>query len=106
MSPLKSYEEIGAQLGESENVEMGQMFGKASLKFKTKAFAAFHKESMVFKLGAAQIEEIRTDYPTAKNWDPSGKGRPMKDWFLVPHSHVSDWSSLAQQALEQLKTTL
>lgn len=106
MSPQETYEEIGTLLEKSDNVIMGQMFGKASLKFENKAFAAFHKEAMVFKLGGAQIAEIRTSYPTAENWDPSGKGRPMKDWLLVPHSYVSDWTSLVQQALEQLKASL
>lgn len=106
MSPQETYEEIGTMLVNSNDVVMGQMFGKASLKFQNKAFAAFHLDAMVFRLGAEQIEHIRASYPTAKNWDPSGKNRPMKDWLSVPFDFQSDWISLAEQSLEQLKSTL
>ncbi|GAB5416569.1 MAG: hypothetical protein Crog4KO_33930 [Crocinitomicaceae bacterium] len=105
MSPHESYIEIGTLLGTSDTVVMGQMFGKESLKFQNKAFAAFHQESMVFRLGAQQIASIQATYPTAENWDPSGKNRPMKDWLLVPSQFQSDWMALAQKALDQLKST-
>jgi hypothetical protein len=36
-------------------------------------------------------------------FDPSGKGRPMKDWLQIPETYKEQWPSLALQALDFVK---
>tara|TARA_R110002072_G_scaffold18981_1_gene70226 strand:- start:1907 stop:2221 length:315 start_codon:yes stop_codon:yes gene_type:complete len=97
--PKELYLEIGEQMKQNHGCQTGQMFGKPCLKTNGKAFAAFFKEQMVFKIGAEEIKEIKEKYPSSKNWDPSGKNRAMKDWLQVPNEFQDDWESLATQAM-------
>ena len=93
------YEEIGTELANDRGTTLGQMFGKPCLKVNNKAFAAFFKGEMVFKLGQQEIGFLKEKYPGSVNWDPSGKKRPMKDWLQVPEEFQADWKTLALQAL-------
>ena len=92
------YHTIAQQFAEQYGTTSAQMFGKPSLKTNNKAFAAFYKDAMVFKLGKTAISTLTETYPNAVNWDPSGKNRPMKDWLQVEVSHSSEWEKLAQSA--------
>jgi hypothetical protein len=38
-------------------------------------------------------------------FDPGGKGRPFKEWVVVPAAHASEWPGLAEQALALRATT-
>ena len=93
------YEEIGESMG----VERSQMFGKPCLKSNGKAFAAYFEDCMVFKLGREHQEELLKEYPGASNFDPSGKGRPMKDWFQIPAKYSGSWPTLAEEAKSKLE---
>lgn len=79
------------------------MFGKSCLKIGGKAFAAFFKEEMVFKLGRDEVNLLLSKYPGSTNWDPSEKGRPMKDWLQIPVEFNDDWGVLAKQALDYVE---
>ncbi|MFY0673020.1 MAG: hypothetical protein JXQ87_06425 [Bacteroidia bacterium] len=98
------YEKIGSELEISHKVNTGQMFGKPCIKANGKAFAAFFKDEMVFKIGREEAYLIINKYPGAQLWDPSGKKRPMKDWLQVPNAFSSDWNKLALQALNFINT--
>ena len=98
MSENKDYFEELIQT--TEGTELSQMFGKACGKIGKKAFVAFYKEDMVFKLGRDNIPTLLEKYEGTKNWDPSGKGRAMKDWLQVPNKFKNDWADLFDQALE------
>ncbi len=82
------------------DAELGQMFGKACGKIHKKAFVAFFQNEMVFKLGAEEVNLLKQKYAGAKNWDPSGKGRAMKDWIQISGDYEEDWESLAVSASE------
>ncbi len=101
----EKYQEIGKALAEQHGTNMGQLFGKPCIKLDNKAFAAFFKGEMVFKLGKEEIALLSSKYEGSQNWDPSGKKRPMKDWLQVPIEYESDWSILALQALNFLKNS-
>lgn len=74
-----------------------QMFGKKCFKFNGKAFICFFQDCMVFKLPNDQHSQaIALD--GAKLFDPSGKGRPMKEWVQVPFEHAAFWPNLATHA--------
>lgn len=99
------YEEIGLKFAKEFETTLGQMFGKPCLKVNNKAFAAFFKGEMVFKLGQEHIANIKDELSGSVNWDPSGKKRPMKDWLQVPVDFSSRWDELAKEALHFVKNT-
>ena len=80
-----------------KNSEESQMFGKPCYKTGGKAFVSFFEDCMVFKL-AGEAHENALKLKGAKLFDPSGKGRAMKEWVQVPAAHVSKWPELARAA--------
>jgi hypothetical protein len=94
------YAEIGAALG-AGGVELGNMFGMPALKSGGKAFAGLFGDAMVFKLdGTAHADALAR--AGAELFDPSGMGRPMKAWVVVPPGHAKHWRSIATHALRGL----
>ena len=85
-----------------KDAEQSQMFGKPCFKLNGKAFISFFQESMVFKLDG---EEHKTALGLKGSmlFDPSGKGRPMKEWVQVPFTHKEQWPRFAKSAAEYLK---
>jgi hypothetical protein len=83
------------KLGQTINGSiLSQMFGKSCLKLHGKAFMAWHNEACIFKLNGKEREAALILKGTVM-WDPSGKGRPMKDWISVPSIHKSEYKRLA-----------
>jgi len=77
--------------------EAGQMFGKPCYKIGGKAFVCFFQDEMVFKLtGDTHARALALD--GAQLFDPSGKGRAMKEWVQVPFTYRDQWTTLAGQA--------
>ncbi len=102
MPAEKAYEAIVVDLTTKKDVSVGNLFGKACVKLGTKAFVAFHKNEMVFKLAAADQKEI-VNLKGAHLWDPSGAGRPMKEWTCLPEVYARKWPELSEQALKYAK---
>lgn len=89
------FEEI---IEKTNDATLSQMFGKPCGKINKKAFVAFFENEMVFKIGRNEIKQLLKKYKGAKNFDPSGKNRPMKDWIQIPFEHKKDWLKLSKQA--------
>ncbi len=52
---------------------------------------------MVFKLnGEAHSSALELD--GSQLFDPSGKGRAMKEWVQVPYEYKNRWSEFAESA--------
>ncbi len=96
-NPLASFEKLVSSI---PNAELGNLFGKPCGKIDKKAFVAFFEEEMVFKVGRTANEALLKKYKGSQLFDPSGKGRPMKDWLQVPSSYSKDWKKLAELARE------
>jgi hypothetical protein len=95
MSPEET--EFRALAGAWSQAEAGQLFGKPCYKNNGKAFVCFFQQAMVFKLtGSAHREALALD--GAQLFDPSGKGRPMKEWVQVPASYREQWPALTVAA--------
>ena len=93
------FEKLTTLLTNEDGVAAGQLFGKACLKVHGKAFLARQNDVIVFKLnGASHAKAIGLD--AASLWDPSGKGRPMKEWVALPMEHRKVFASLAKEALK------
>lgn len=85
---------------EAPSLETAQMFGKPCAKLGGgKPVLSFHQDCMVFKLGVTRVQEIFATHLEAVPFDPSGKGRPFKDWVQVPEGIDTDWHALAREAL-------
>jgi hypothetical protein len=99
MSAIKLYTAAGHQI---EDATESQMFGKPCFKVNGKAFISFFEECMVFKLnGAAHSEALALK--GAVQFDPSGKGRAMKEWVQVPAAQKDHWPELARAAHAYVK---
>jgi hypothetical protein len=81
----------------------GALFGSRSLTYDGKAFAAFRRSRMAVKLVAgtpAHAEALALE--GSEPFDPSGKGRPMKDWVAVPAAQHAAWPRLAEAGLDAI----
>jgi hypothetical protein len=96
---VKEYEKLIASFDETDGVTISQMFGKACLKINGKAFVAQHLEVVVFKLSGADHARA-LGISGAALWDPSGKGRPMKEWVALPATASKHFDAFAMAALE------
>jgi hypothetical protein len=83
------------------DLERTKMMGMPSLKLNGKLVAGFaaSEDAMVFKLPDPAAREQALALEGAHLFDPGGRGRPMKEWVLVPPAHAARWSKLAAAAL-------
>lgn len=95
---MNEEEKLFISVGESiENSVKSQMFGKACFKLNKKAFVCFFQNEMVFKLnGESHREALSMD--GAQLFDPSGKGRAMKEWVQLPFHCKDLWPKFAIQS--------
>lgn len=101
--PRALYDTLAQQLTADPTVTLTKMFGMPSIKHGDKAIAGYFKGAMVFKLdGAAHADALALD--GARIFDPSGMGRPMKQWVEVPAAHAEAWPRLAEAALRTTPT--
>ena len=98
MDAEKQFEQLTKYLAENKDVLSSQMFGKPCLKVKGKAFLALHQKLLVFKLPGDAHKKALSQKGAAL-WDPSGKGRPMKEWVAIPAENLSDAKALSNHAL-------
>jgi hypothetical protein len=86
-------------LARDGDVELTQMMGMPALKRRGKLWVGFWKDEMVFKLTDAAEREAALELDGAHLFDPGERGRPMKEWVVVPAAHERNWANLAEQAL-------
>ncbi len=101
--PEKIYDEIAAQLANQPGVVRAKMFGMPSVKINGNAFIGFEKGEMVFKLRGDSHKKA-LGAAGAHLFDPSGRGRPMKEWVSLPASASALWTDLADEALAYVST--
>lgn len=91
------YEAVVAEMTATSEARASKMFGMPCMKINGKAFAGYTEGAMVFKLGGAS-HGAALKLPGAHLFDPM-RGRPMKEWVVVPPAHASRWLDLARDAL-------
>ena len=92
------FDTMAQALEGAEDVTCGKLFGHTSLQVKGKAFALRYHDDLVFKLGRSRVDDLLATHPEAVRFDPSGKGRAMKDRLHVPLSLGVDWLAWAESA--------
>jgi len=101
MKEEKKYNEAGAKI---KGAEASQMFGKPCYKVNGKAFMSLFDKCLVVKLnGDTHKEALSLD--GAKLFDPSGKGRAMKEWVQLPYDYSSQWEKFAKAAFDYVKAS-
>jgi hypothetical protein len=101
MDPQSRYGEVVDDLlAQHGDVEKAQMMGMPTLKRNGKLVAGFAPSSggMAFKLTDSAGREAALAIEGARLFDPSERGRPMKEWVEVPVKHADRWPELARQA--------
>jgi hypothetical protein len=97
-SSQEQFDVIADTLAQNADTKRSKMFGAHCLTVNGKAFAALStKGGMTFKL-VGDDHARALALPGASLFDPSGMGRPMKEWVLVPASQSAHWPALADQA--------
>jgi hypothetical protein len=74
------------------------MFGMPTLKVGGKGFAGLFGDAMVFKLQGDAHARARA-LADAVLFDPSGMGRAMKEWVVLPRTHAKQWPVFAREAI-------
>ena len=97
----KAWQALCTSLGK-RGATVGKLFGMTCLKTITgKAFAGIFGDALVFKLASATHAKALA-LKGAVLFDPSGKGRPMKAWVVVPKAHAKHWTAFAKAAFSAL----
>ena len=81
----------------------GALFGARSLTFEGTAFACLKGGCLAVKLGAGT--SLHTEALTLSGselFDPSGKGRPFKDWVAIADAQIKLWPRFAEAAFEKV----
>ena len=102
MDAKARYEELVDDLcARNDDVEPSQMMGMPCVKRSGKMVAGFTKsdDAMVFKLPDPDAHARALALEGAHLFDPSGEGRPFKEWVVVPDAHAAEWEAFAQHAL-------
>jgi len=101
MTAQQHFDKIGESLGRSHSATTGQMFGKKCIKVGNKACIALYNEDIVFKIPREEVEELLA-LEGSVLWDPSGKGRAMKEWIQIPNAHSNQYIKLAKTSAEYI----
>jgi len=108
MDARERYDELVDDLcARNDDVEPSQMMGMPCIKRGGKMVAGFasgtglpnSEQAMVFKLPDPDAHARALGLDGAHLFDPGGKGRPFKEWVVVPFEHEAEWDVLAQDAL-------
>ena len=100
MPDHKTYNAIANELLTDPRITEGNLFGVSVLKISGTPFAGLYKKDLVVKLGVDRVQEMLKAKDGAQ-FDPSGAGRPMKEWIRVKEpasSAKKKWLALAQEA--------
>jgi len=81
-----------------DGIEAGSLFGMPCLKVRGKAFAGSYDGGVAFKLPPARYQAER-QLPGVTGFDPSGKGRPMGTWAVLPPQYRGRWRALAEESM-------
>jgi hypothetical protein len=110
MPDHKTYSAIVNELLTDPRVTEGNLFGVLVLKTGGKPFAGLYKKDLVVKLGVDRVQEM-LKVKSGAHFDPSGAGRPMKEWIRIKEpasSAKKKWLALAHEArtfVEQKRET-
>lgn len=105
MDEQARFEDIADALSSwDETVRRSRIFGMRCIKRGRRVVAGFttRERAMVFRLPDADVRARALALPGAHLFDPSGRGKPFREWVVVPGVHADEWDALAYDALVTL----
>jgi len=102
MEPRARYDEIADDLvARNAGAQQSQMMGMPCIKVDGKLIAGWvaSEEAMVFKLPDEASHAAALALDGAHLFDPGGRGRPFREWVVVPPAHTEEWARFADTAL-------
>ena len=102
MDASARYDEICDDLvAQHPGAQLSQMMGMPCVKADGKLIAGWvaSEEAMVFKLPGENAHAAALSLDGAHLFDPGGRGRPFREWVVVPAVHAAEWPRLAELAL-------
>lgn len=102
MSKKRFEEIVEIMCIEKDGVESGKMMSAPGLMYKSKVFAFFYKDKMVFKLGKDYDIESH-DIKDFTYLNPFKNKGPMKAWFEIEEKYNDKWMELSEVALIKMK---
>jgi hypothetical protein len=94
---LAAFAEVLDEIAVAGDVERTKWFGTPAAKVEGRIFLALWRGRLVARLGAEEVD-ARVVSGAGERFDPSGKGRAMKDW-LEADAEPGEWVELALGAL-------
>jgi hypothetical protein len=105
--PRTRYDDLCDDLAaRNPGVVLTQMMGMPAVKVDGKLVCGWvqSEAAMVFKLPDPDAHAAALGLDGAHLFDPGGRGRPFREWVVVPAAHADDWHRLAEQALSHRAT--
>jgi hypothetical protein len=94
---LAAFATVLDEVAVAGDVERAVWFGTPAAKVGGRIFVALWRGALVARLGADEVD-LRVLAGDGVRFDPSGKGRAMRDW-LESDAEPAEWPELALAAL-------
>ena len=78
-----------------------RIFSMPCVKRSGRVVFGWSRGGMVFKLTDPATHARALAVPGAHLFDPSGEGKPFRQWVVVPPEQADEWEPLAAEAVEQ-----
>lgn len=103
MSASTAFDELVGVMTLSFDSTRSKMFGCPCIKQGKRAYTIFKDDRVAFRIGLDRVNQLKATFPDTCNFDPSGKGKPMKDWFEAGPEHAAQWRDWATEAMFYLE---
>lgn len=97
------FEQLLDALSADPAVRETQMMGRRCISCEGRIFCGIWEDELIVRLGRDRVDVLVLEERAAR-FDPSGRGRQMKDWALV-HEPVDDWLALAQEGRDATRAS-
>jgi TfoX/Sxy family transcriptional regulator of competence genes len=104
MTPEQRYESLARSImagSRAAQIGEGKGFGSTGqLKVDGKIFAMLVKGKLVVKLPGERVD-VLVESGEGERFD-AGKGKPMREWFVLSPTSSKPWLALAQEAMAKV----
>jgi hypothetical protein len=96
---VDEFDRLAATFGGRDGVTVGggRGFGAGTLQVGGRIFAMRNDAGLALKLPAGRVSDLLSS-GKGLPFD-AGKGRPMREWVVIPGGAEARWSTLAEEAL-------